>query len=86
MNVESLVNMCAELGIKLALKGDDNDRLQVDAPKGAMTVGLRKSLVDQKADLIAFLKTKQPVSGQVKPSVSSEDPDETVTRAPGGKS
>ena len=31
MSVDSIMQTCAELGIKLTLKGDDNDRLQVDA-------------------------------------------------------
>ena len=35
MTVDSLMQTCEELGIKLALKADDNSRLQVDAPKGA---------------------------------------------------
>ena len=43
MTVNSLMEKCAELGIKLALKGEANDRLQVDAPKGALTAELRLS-------------------------------------------
>jgi hypothetical protein len=59
MSVESLMHTCAELGIRLALKGDDNDRLQVDAPKGALTASIREGLTAHKADVISLLKTKQ---------------------------
>jgi len=47
----------AELGIKLALK--DNDPLQVDSPKGALTTSLRDALIAHKPDLIAILKARQ---------------------------
>jgi len=33
---------CAELGIKLTLKADDNERLLVDAPKGTLTAPCAK--------------------------------------------
>ena len=58
MKLESLMQQCEELGIKLALKGDDNDRLQVDAPKGALSAPLREALSANKANIITALKLK----------------------------
>jgi len=77
MTIESLLQTCAELGIKLALKGDASDRLQVDAPKGALTASLREDLVAHKTELIAFLKSQN-----VSHPTQAQDPDETVTRNP----
>ena len=42
MSAESLMRICDELGIKLALKGYNSDRLEVDAPKGVVTASLRE--------------------------------------------
>ena len=81
MSVESLMQTCADLGIKLALKGDDNDRLQVDAPKGTLTAPLREALAANKSELIAALKSKQN-STISQPETISVDPDETVTQTP----
>src|SRR6267142_3845058 len=78
MSAESIMQMCAELGIKLALKGDDSDRLQVDAPKGALTAPIREALAAHKTEIVAALKSKE-LSAQ--PS-SQTDADETVTRTP----
>src|ERR1044072_6133583 len=47
-----------ELGIRLALKGEANDRLQVDAPKGALNSELRDLLTANKSDLIAALRAQ----------------------------
>ena len=58
MTAQSLMRRCAELGIKLALKSDGDDRLLVDAPKGALTAELRDELSERKTDLIAILKTR----------------------------
>ena len=59
MTVQSLMERCAELGIKLSLKADDNNRLMVDAPKGSLTAPLREALTAHKIDLIATLKSAQ---------------------------
>ena len=82
MTVESLMQRCAELGIKLTLKADDLDRLVVDAPKGTLTMPLREALTAHKPDLIAILKTsdQEPSITQV-PSPSK--PSEAIeSRAP----
>ena len=70
MTVQSLMRLCAELGIELALKGDNNDRLVVDAPKGALTEPLRQALTEHKAALIAILKTRDQASSRVKARTS----------------
>ena len=80
MSAESIMQTCAELGIKLTLKGDD-DRLQVDAPKGALTAPIREALAAHKSDIVAVLKLKQ-VSAQSQSQTFSQDSDETVTRRP----
>jgi hypothetical protein len=59
MTVQSLIQRCAELGIKLELKGDEEDRVLVDAPKGALTTELREALAAHKPELLAILKTQQ---------------------------
>ena len=58
MSVNVVMEKCMELGIRLALKGEANDRLQVDAPKGALSAELRDLLTANKSDLIAALKAQ----------------------------
>jgi hypothetical protein len=79
MSAESIMQTCAELGIKLALKGDASDRLQVDAPKGALTAPIREALAANKSDIVAALKSKQN-SQQSQAQDVLQDADETVTR------
>ena len=81
MSAPAIMQMCAELGIKLALKGEDNDRLQVDTPKGVLTTAIREAITAQKTDIIAALKSKQ-VSPKSQLQIHSQDPDTTVTRTP----
>jgi len=69
---------CAELGIKLKLKSDDNDRLVVDAPKGALTVALREALTANKPDLIAYLKEQ----ATRRPQTAEHDSEITETQTP----
>src|SRR4030095_14427881 len=71
--------MCAELGIKLTLKGDDDDPLQVDAPEGALTVSIRETLTAHKTEIVAALKSK---SRKPQPQILSRDSDEAVIRDP----
>ncbi len=80
MTIESLMQTCSELGIKLTLKGDDSDRLQVDAPKGALTAELREALTAQKPAVIAFLK--EQASRQAHGPNFGHDSEVTETRAP----
>src|SRR6185295_6690600 len=73
MSVESIMEMCAKLGIKLALKETDNDRLQVDAPKGALTPQIRETLAENKAAIVANLKSKQ-LSDNAQPQTAAKQP------------
>ena len=82
MTAASLMQMCAELGIKLELKGDDNNRLQVDAPKGALTAALRDALAAHKPELIAILKTRQEASRPTQTSTFEQDSEVTESRVP----
>jgi hypothetical protein len=81
MTVNSLMQTCEALGIKLGLKGDGSDRLVVDAPKGALTPTLRDELAARKPQLIAFLKTRNLSTSQTKASTSL-DAEVTKGRAP----
>ena len=63
MKLEALLETCSQLGIKLELAGENNDRLKVDAPKGALTAELREALTSNKPELIAFLTNKKPNTG-----------------------
>src|SRR6267143_6715618 len=82
MTAESLMQLCAQLGIKLALKGDDSDRLQVDAPKGALTASLRDALAANKADLLVLLKSKQQAFHPSQASTFELDSEVTKSRVP----
>src|SRR5882672_6977879 len=80
MTVESLMQTCAELGIKLTLKSDDNDRLLVDAPKGTLTAALREALTANKPDLIAYLK--EQATRRPKAPTAEHDSEVTESRTP----
>src|ERR1700716_2055264 len=86
MTVDSLMQTCEELGIKLALKADDNSRLQVDAPKGALTASLRDALAAHKPELISTLKAKQQAALAAQASTSSDDSETSEAQAPAGSS
>jgi hypothetical protein len=81
MTVDSLVQTCEALGIKLALKADGSDRLIVDAPKGALTPSLRDELTARKPQLIAFLKKKNQSVSQTQAS-TSQNSETAEGRAP----
>src|SRR4029079_16033244 len=68
MSVNVVMEKCMELGIRLALKGEANDRLQVDAPKGALSAELRDQLTANKSVLIAALRAQAAArDSQTKP-------------------
>src|SRR5262245_13160571 len=58
MNVEFLLQLCAQHGIRLMVSGDGSDRLVVDAPKGSLTPALREALAANKSLLITALKNQ----------------------------
>ncbi|HKP46358.1 MAG TPA: HEAT repeat domain-containing protein, partial [Pyrinomonadaceae bacterium] len=79
MSIESLMQTCEALGIKIGLKDDGSDRLIVDAPKGVLTPSLRDELTARKAQLISHLKTRGQSAPQVQainttPSSETEAP------------
>src|SRR5688572_11703906 len=82
MTVQSLMQRCSELGIKLALKGDDDSRLLVDAPKGTLTAPLREELAAHKPELIAILKSRNQ-ENSITQTRSPKASEETESRAPG---
>ena len=82
MTVQSLMQRCAELGIKLALKGDDDSRLLVDAPKGTLTAPLREALAAHKPDLIAMLKSTNQENSITQTRTPNQTSEESESRAP----
>lgn len=81
MTLQSLMQTCAELGIRLALKEGDNDRLRVAAPKGVLTAPLRHALAAHKPDLIAILKVRQQSSHPTQASNAEQDSQEALVKA-----
>src|SRR6266850_31044 len=79
MTVESLMQICERLGIKLMLAGDAQNRLQVDAPKGALTQSIRDELTAHKLELVIALKAKKQAQSQVPSADASDSPDDSVT-------
>mgnify|MGYP001210827864 FL=1 len=53
MSTKELISCLREAGIKLYL---DNGELRFQAPKGALTPELRDKLVENKGEVIAFLR------------------------------
>src|SRR3989440_268619 len=82
MTVQSLMQRCAELGIKLRLKADDDDRLLVDAPKGTLTAPLREALAAHKLELIAILKTSDQEPSLTLVPTPSQASEAKESRAP----
>src|SRR5688572_12584813 len=81
MTVQSLLQRCTELGIKLALKADDNDRLLVDAPRGTLTAPLREALTAHKRDLIAMLKANDQEYSVTQTRTPSQTSEETESQS-----
>src|SRR6266850_3360253 len=82
MTVQSLMQRCAELGIKLTLKADDNERLLVDAPKGTLTAPLRDALTEHKLELISILRTSDHEPSLTLVPTPSQPSAATESRAP----
>src|SRR5215216_6042494 len=96
MTTEALMQTCAELGIKLSLREDDDSRLLVDAPKGALTASLRDALAAHKPDLIAAIKkstarasqaheTATPIPARISPNSPEATPlilEQSLTNPP----
>src|SRR5882762_9965329 len=82
MTVQSLMQMCAGLGIKLRLAGDDHSRLQVDAPKGTLTPFIREELATHKLDLVVALKAMRKVEIQASEGEATNSSTDNVAREP----
>src|SRR5882762_8125547 len=80
MTVESLMQMCERLGIKLMLAGDAKNRLQVDAPKGALTQSIRDELTAHKLELVIALRAKNQAQSQVSSADATGSSDDSVTK------
>ena len=57
MTASSLLSRLHELGVEVKVSGDD--RLIIDAPKGAVTPELRSALASHKPELLQILKAEQ---------------------------
>src|SRR2546427_9640023 len=77
MTANELIQICAGLGIKLTLAGDGSDRLQVDAPKGAITPFLRDALVANKLEVVAALKSQAQTPSEVRTTTPPQTPEKT---------
>src|SRR5580765_5020976 len=82
MSVESLMELCEDLGIKLTITGDDPSRLQVDAPKGSLTQSLREELTAHKLDLVVALKQQKRAHTQAPAAEAVNSSDDSVTHLP----
>lgn len=60
----SVAALLAELRRRDIRVWDDGDRLQCDAPRGAMTPELRAQLADRKEELLEFLRAAQSLARQ----------------------
>src|SRR5438132_12388534 len=57
MTASSLLSQLRELGVEI--KVSDDDRLVIDAPRGAITPELRSALASHKPELLKMLKTEE---------------------------
>src|SRR5262249_13646633 len=82
MTAESLLELCAGLGIKLDLAGDGRDRLQVDAPKGSLTPSLREALSENKINLVNILRNRESETSVATQPQSSIQPSAPQSSSP----
>jgi hypothetical protein len=62
MTAHELLSQLREKGVEVKASGDD--RLVIDAPRGAVTEALRTALSAHKAELLQILKTEQAANAQ----------------------
>src|SRR5712692_4565015 len=77
MTARNLLSELREKGVEVKTSGDD--RLVIDAPKGAITPELRSALATHKAELLQILKGEQ--QAQARTPIAPE-PAQLKTRAP----
>src|SRR5438132_1165197 len=67
MTASDLLSQLRELGVEIKVSGDD--RLIIDAPKGAITPELRSELASHKPELLQILRAEQTPASSVAPQV-----------------
>jgi hypothetical protein len=77
MTARNLLSELREKGVAMKASGDD--RLVIDAPKGAITPELRSALVEHKAELLQILKSEQQAQA---PTTIAPAPTAPKTHAP----
>ncbi len=77
MTARNLLSELREKGVEVKTSGDD--RLVIDAPKGAITTELRSALAAHKVELLQILKSEQQPQA---PALIAPEPSEPKTHAP----
>src|SRR5436190_19431269 len=80
MTARNLLAQLREKGIEIKASGDD--RLVIDAPKGAITPELRSALAAHKVELLQILKSEQQPAAPVAPEPIAPAPPALKTHAP----
>ncbi len=79
MTARNLLSELREKGVELKPSGDD--RLVIDAPKGAITPELRSALAAHKAELLQILKSEQQPPAPIAPGPIAPAPAELKSHA-----
>ena len=78
MTARNLLSELREKGVEVKTSGDD--RLVIDAPKGAITPELRSALAANKVELLEILKSEQQPPASVAPKPVAPAPIAPSTR------
>jgi len=79
MTARNLLSELRQKGVEVKASGDD--RLVIDAPKGAITPELRSALAAHKSELLEILKSEQQPLEPIAPEPIAPPPAELKTRA-----
>src|SRR5713226_8334186 len=77
MTARNLLSVLREKGVEVKASGDD--RLVIDAPKGAITPELRSALAAHKVELLQILKSEQQPPAPIAPERIAPAPAELKT-------
>jgi len=80
MTARNLLSELRQKGVEVKASGDD--RLVIDAPKGAITAELRSALAAHKVELLQILKSEQQPAATVAPEPIAPAPLALKTQAP----
>ena len=80
MTARNLLSELRQKGVEVKASGDD--RLVIDAPKGAITPELRSALAAHKVELLQILKSEQQPAAPVAPEPIAPAPPALKTHAP----